>query len=126
MVNKVVTIMPFQKSYGTIFTITTFQSLPFQLLFHKPVYDREFQFDTISAINLSGISAKKLYLLQVNNIWHEYSRKLRYTKDHEWVSINENIATIGITDFAQGELGDIVYVEVETLDETFRQKQFLE
>lgn len=44
--------------------------------------------------------------------------KLRYTKDHEWVSINENIATIGITDFAQGELGDIVYVEVETLDET--------
>lgn len=44
--------------------------------------------------------------------------ELRYTKDHEWVAINEDIATIGITDFAQGELGDIVYVEVETLDES--------
>lgn len=43
---------------------------------------------------------------------------LRYTKDHEWVALDGNIATIGITDFAQGELGDIVYVEVETLDET--------
>ncbi|MGB2086259.1 MAG: glycine cleavage system protein H, partial [Flavobacteriaceae bacterium] len=42
---------------------------------------------------------------------------LRYTKDHEWVSIEGNVATIGITDFAQGELGDIVYVEVETVDE---------
>jgi len=43
---------------------------------------------------------------------------LKYTKDHEWVSIEGDIATIGITDFAQGELGDIVYVEVETVDET--------
>ena len=42
---------------------------------------------------------------------------LFYTKDHEWISIEGNIATIGITDFAQGELGDIVYVEVETIDE---------
>ena len=40
---------------------------------------------------------------------------LRYTKDHEWISLEGNIATIGITDFAQGELGDIVYVEVETI-----------
>jgi glycine cleavage system H protein len=40
---------------------------------------------------------------------------LRYTKDHEWVSLEGNIATIGITDFAQGELGDIVYVEIETI-----------
>lgn len=40
---------------------------------------------------------------------------LRYTKDHEWISIDGNIATIGITDFAQGELGDIVYVEIETV-----------
>lgn len=39
---------------------------------------------------------------------------LKYTKDHEWVSIDGDIATIGITDFAQSELGDIVYVEVET------------
>ena len=43
---------------------------------------------------------------------------LKYTKDHEWVLIENNIATVGITDFAQGELGDIVYVEVDTLDET--------
>ena len=41
-----------------------------------------------------------------------------YTKDHEWIKIEGDIATVGITDFAQGELGDIVYVEVETLDET--------
>ena len=43
---------------------------------------------------------------------------LKYSKDHEWVNIDGDVATIGITDFAQGELGDIVYVEVETLDET--------
>jgi glycine cleavage system H protein len=43
---------------------------------------------------------------------------LKYTKDHEWVSIEGEIATVGITDFAQKELGDIVYVEVETLDQT--------
>jgi len=39
---------------------------------------------------------------------------LKYTKDHEWVLLNGNIATIGITDFAQGELGDIVFIEIET------------
>lgn len=44
--------------------------------------------------------------------------ELKYTKDHEWVKIDGDIATVGITDFAQSELGDIVYVEVETLDET--------
>ena len=43
---------------------------------------------------------------------------LKYTKDHEWISIDGDTATVGVTDFAQGELGDIVYVEVETLDET--------
>ncbi|MEH6407687.1 MAG: glycine cleavage system protein GcvH [Leeuwenhoekiella sp.] len=43
---------------------------------------------------------------------------LKYTKDHEWVRIEGDIATVGITQFAQGELGDIVYVEVETVDET--------
>ena len=43
---------------------------------------------------------------------------LKYTKDHEWISIENGIATVGITQFAQGELGDIVYVEVETLDDT--------
>lgn len=43
--------------------------------------------------------------------------ELKYTKDHEWIKIDGDILTVGITDFAQGELGDIVYVEVETLDE---------
>lgn len=43
---------------------------------------------------------------------------LKYTKDHEWIRIEGDVATVGITDFAQGELGDIVYVEVETLDES--------
>ena len=43
--------------------------------------------------------------------------ELKYTKDHEWISIEDDVATIGITEFAQGELGDIVYVEVETLEE---------
>jgi len=44
--------------------------------------------------------------------------ELKYTKDHEWIKLDGDIATVGITDFAQSELGDIVYVEVETLDET--------
>jgi len=44
--------------------------------------------------------------------------ELKYTKDHEWVKIEGNVATIGITHFAQGELGDIVYVDVDTVDET--------
>lgn len=43
---------------------------------------------------------------------------LHYTKDHEWVKIDGDIATVGITDFAQGELGDIVYVEIETEGES--------
>ncbi|MEC4003203.1 glycine cleavage system protein GcvH [Flavobacterium sp. SUN052] len=43
---------------------------------------------------------------------------LKYTKDHEWVSLDGDVVTIGITHFAQSELGDIVYVEVETLDQT--------
>jgi len=44
-----------------------------------------------------------------------FPANLRYTKDHEWISIEGDIATIGITDFAQKELGDIVYVEIETI-----------
>ncbi|RYF85910.1 MAG: glycine cleavage system protein GcvH, partial [Chitinophagaceae bacterium] len=44
-----------------------------------------------------------------------YPANLRYTKDHEWISLEGDTATIGITDFAQRELGDIVYVEVETI-----------
>lgn len=49
--------------------------------------------------------------------------ELKYTKDHEWVRIEGDIAIVGITDFAQGELGDIVYVEVETVDETLGQEE---
>lgn len=44
-----------------------------------------------------------------------YPDNLRYTKDHEWVKLEGDVATVGITEFAQGELGDIVYVEVETI-----------
>lgn len=43
--------------------------------------------------------------------------ELKYTKDHEWIKIEGNIATVGITNFAQGELGDIVFVDVESVDE---------
>ena len=43
--------------------------------------------------------------------------ELKYTKDHEWIKIEGNVATVGITDFAQGELGDIVFVDVESVDE---------
>lgn len=43
--------------------------------------------------------------------------ELKYTKDHEWVKIEGNIATVGITDFAQGELGDIVFVDVDSVDD---------
>jgi glycine cleavage system H protein len=49
--------------------------------------------------------------------------ELKYTKDHEWIKIDGDIATVGITDFAQGELGDIVYVEVETINETLDQEE---
>lgn len=48
---------------------------------------------------------------------------LKYTKDHEWVSVDGDIATVGVTDFAQSELGDIVFVEVETEGETLGQEE---
>lgn len=48
---------------------------------------------------------------------------LRYTKDHEWASLDGDIVTVGITDFAQKELGDIVYVEVDTLDQTLEKDE---
>lgn len=70
-------------------------------------------------------STKKHFL--DNKIKHTFAKtnltmnipaNLKYTKDHEWVLIDGDTATVGITDFAQRELGDIVYVEVETLDQT--------
>jgi len=48
---------------------------------------------------------------------------LKYTKDHEWVSVNGQNATIGITHFAQSELGDIVYVDIDTVEETLKQEE---
>ena len=53
----------------------------------------------------------------------DVQENLKYSKDHEWVSVEGNIATVGITDFAQSELGDIVYVEVDTLDETLNKDE---
>ncbi|MDT0675061.1 glycine cleavage system protein GcvH [Autumnicola musiva] len=50
-------------------------------------------------------------------------QELKYTKDHEWVRVEGNIATVGITEFAQGELGDIVYVEVETVEENLDREE---
>ncbi len=50
-------------------------------------------------------------------------KDLKYTNDHEWVKIEGDVATVGITDFAQGELGDIVYVEVETVDENLEREE---
>ena len=49
--------------------------------------------------------------------------ELKYTKDHEWVKLEGDIATVGVTDFAQGELGDVVYVEVETLGENLEAEE---
>lgn len=48
---------------------------------------------------------------------------LKYTKDHEWVSVSGDIATVGITDFAQGELGELVYIEVDTVGETLQKEE---
>ena len=48
---------------------------------------------------------------------------LKYTKDHEWVKVDGDVVTVGITDFAQGELGDIVFIEVETEGETLEQEE---
>jgi glycine cleavage system H protein len=48
-------------------------------------------------------------------------KELKYTKDHEWIRIEGKTATVGITDFAQGELGDIVFVEIETEGESFEE-----
>ena len=48
--------------------------------------------------------------------------ELKYTKDHEWIRIEGNLAYIGVTDFAQGELGDIVFVEIETVGETLKKE----
>lgn len=50
-------------------------------------------------------------------------QNLKYTKDHEWVLVEGDVVTVGITDFAQGELGDIVYVEIETVGESIEHEE---
>ncbi len=50
-------------------------------------------------------------------------KELKYTKDHEWVRIEGDVATVGVTDFAQGELGDIVYVEIETVGDSLDREE---
>lgn len=52
-----------------------------------------------------------------------FPENLKYTKDHEWVSVENGIATVGITDFAQSELGDIVYIDIDGLDESLDQNE---
>jgi glycine cleavage system H protein len=58
-----------------------------------------------------------------NKIKMEIKSELKYTKDHEWISIDDDQATIGITDYAQGELGDIVYVEIESIGDELNQEE---
>ena len=53
----------------------------------------------------------------------EFPKELRYTKDHEWLRIEENEATIGITEFAQGELGDIVFTDIDSEGETLEKEE---
>ncbi len=52
-----------------------------------------------------------------------FPSELKYTKDHEWVKVEGDVATIGVTDFAQGELGDIVYVEIETVGDNLNKEE---
>ena len=52
-----------------------------------------------------------------------FPAELKYTKEHEWIKLEGDIATVGITDFAQSELGDIVYVEIETVGQTLAQDE---
>jgi len=53
----------------------------------------------------------------------EFPKELKYTKDHEWIKVEGDTGTIGITEFAQGELGDIVFIEVETVGETLAREE---
>ena len=60
---------------------------------------------------------------QIHNIIMNIPVELKYTKDHEWLRVEGNEAYIGITDFAQGELGDIVFIDINTLGETLSQEE---
>lgn len=60
----------------------------------------------------------KINLILAKNFIMNFPDNLKYTKDHEWIRVEGNVATVGITHFAQGELGDIVYVDIGTVGET--------
>lgn len=69
------------------------------------------------------VNHRKYFTFVLNKISMNVPGNLKYTKDHEWVSVEGDVAIVGITDFAQGELGDIVYVEIETEGETLDQEE---
>ncbi len=64
-----------------------------------------------------------MFIFEQKNETMNLPENLKFTKDHEWVLIEGNTATVGITDFAQGELGEIVYVEIETEGETLEREE---
>ncbi len=72
--------------------------------------------EVVICLNYAKESFTFAFLIKTSNM--NIPSDLQYTKDHEWVKVEGDIATVGVTDFAQSELGDIVYVEVETVDET--------
>jgi glycine cleavage system H protein len=74
-------------------------------------------------LNKSFQSVGKNFTFAQNIEKMSVPENLKYTKDHEWVKIEGDTATVGITAFAQGELGDIVYVEIETEGETLDQEE---
>lgn len=81
---------------------------------------KEIGFPLLQLFNYFAIFDRSKNKMQTNmNI----PGNLKYTKDHEWVLVEGNIATVGITDFAQGELGDIVFVEIETEDEDLEREE---
>lgn len=69
---------------------------------------------------LSGVSefTKSQLLKYLKEILMNLPENLKYTKEHEWIRVDGDVAVVGITDFAQGELGDVVFVEIETVGET--------
>lgn len=73
--------------------------------------------------NNSSFDINFKFALQTKYVRMNIPENLKYTKDHEWVSIEGDVATVGITDFAQGELGDIVYVEIETEGESLENEE---
>lgn len=72
---------------------------------------------------MKNLPRRKNYTFAQNTCRMNVPENLKYTKDHEWVRVEGDIAVVGITDFAQGELGDIVYVEIETEGETLDQEE---